>query len=188
MPCPTGATATADQGGGRAALRHLAIVLEHMRYENAHDFDRCIAAFGHPRYEIVPTGEVHDGKDGVGGLLEDNRSAFADFHFEPYRTSPAEDIVLVEGLFTGTHTGTWRGLPATGRSIRLRMALVFEFEGEAMVCERVYFDLGTALRQLGVARDPLSLAGRLTTLVNHPITIARAVLRSLLRRQRPGSA
>ena len=185
MPCPTGATLTDDHW--RAAQRRLAIVLEHMRYENDHDFGRCIAVFGHPRYEIVPTGEVHDGKDGVGGLLEGNRSAFADFHFEPSRTSPAGDVVLVEGLFTGTHTGTWRGLPATGRSVRLRMALVFEFAGEAMVCERVYFDLGTALRQLGVARDPLSLAGRLTTLVNHPITIARAVLRGLLRRQRPGT-
>jgi len=173
-----GATMTADQT--QTAQRHLAIVLEHMRYENAHDFDRCIAAFGHPRYEIVPTGEVHDGTDGVGGLLEQNRTAFADFHFEPHRTAPAGDVVLVEGTFTGTHTGTWRGLPATGRTVRLRMALVFEFEGEALVCERVYFDLGTALRQLGVARDPLSPAGRLATLLNHPITIARALLRSVL--------
>src|SRR2546425_216006 len=103
-----GATMTADQT--QTAQRHLAIVLEHMRYENAHDFDRCIAAFGHPRYEIVPTGEVHDGTDGVGGLLEQNRTAFADFHFEPHRTAPAGDVVLVEGTFTGTHTGTCSGL------------------------------------------------------------------------------
>jgi steroid delta-isomerase-like uncharacterized protein len=164
------------------AQRRLATVLEHMRLENAHDFDRCIAVFDHPRYEVVATGEVLDGASGVGGLLEENRSAFADFHFEPQRVSPAGDVVLVEGLFAGTHTGTWRGLPATGRAVRLRMALVFEFEGEALVCERLYFDLGTALRQLGVARDPLSTAGRIATLVNHPITIAGALLRGLFRR------
>lgn len=186
MTGPTGASRIGDER--QVAQRRLAIVIEHMRYENAHDFDRCIAAFHHPRYEIVPTGEVHDGKHGVGGLLEQNRTAFADFHFEPSRTSPAGDVVLVEGLFTGTHTGPWRGLPATGRTVRLRMALVFEFEGEALVCERVYFDLGTALRQLGVARDPLSLAGRLATLVNHPFTIARAVLRGLLRGKRRADA
>ena len=167
--------------------RHLATVLEHVRLENDYDFDRCIAVFQHPRYEIVPTGEVHDGKAGVGGFLEENRSAFADFHFEAQRTSPAEDVVLVKGLFTGTHTGTWRGLPATGRAVRLRMAIVFEFAGEALVCERVYFDLGTALRQLGVARDPLSPAGRLTAVVNHPITIARALLRGLFKRPRRGN-
>ena len=167
--------------------RRLATVLEHMRLENDHDFDRCIAVFGHPRYEIVATGEIHDGEAGVGGLLEENRSAFADFHFEPQRAAPAGDAVLVEGLFTGTHTGTWRGLPATGRAVRLRMAIVFEFAGEALICERVYFDLGTALRQLGVARDPLSAAGRLTTLANHPITIARAVLRGIFRRRSRGN-
>ena len=165
-----------------ASQRRLTTVLEHMRYENAHDFDRCIAVFGHPRYEIVPTGEVHDGKDGVGGLLEQNRTAFADFHFEPHRVAPAGDAVLVEGTFTGTHTGMWRGLPATGRRVRVRMAIVFEFEREAMVCERAYFDLGTALRQLGVARDPLSLSGRLAALVNHPFTIARALLRAVFHR------
>ncbi|HLZ46801.1 MAG TPA: ester cyclase [Gemmatimonadales bacterium] len=180
-----GATIAEDQQS--ASQRRLAIVLEHMHYENAHDFDRCIAAFGHPRYEIVPTGEVHDGRDGVNGLLDQNRVAFADFHFEPHRTAPADDVVLVEGTFTGTHTGTWRGLPATGRTVCLRMALVFEFEGDALVCERVYFDLGTALRQLGVARDPLSLAGQLATIVNHPITIARALLRGLFQRQGRGN-
>jgi steroid delta-isomerase-like uncharacterized protein len=163
-----------------AAQRRLAAVLEHMRLENAHEFDRCIAVFQHPRYEVVATGEVHDGASGVGGFLDENRDAFGDCHFDPHRTVAAGDAVLVEGLFTGTHTGFWRGLPATGRTIRLRMALVFEFEGDALVCERLYFDLGTALRQLGVARDPLSRAGRLTTLVNHPITVGRAFLRALI--------
>ena len=58
------------------------------------------------------------------------------------------------------------------------MAVVFEFDGNDVVCERVCLDLGTPLRQLGVARDPTSLSGRLTTLVSHPITIARALLRA----------
>ena len=56
------------------SLRELreATVLEHMTAENDHDFERCIAAFGHPRYEIVPTGEVWDGHDGVNALLRDD--------------------------------------------------------------------------------------------------------------------
>jgi hypothetical protein len=47
-----------------------ATVLEHMEAENAHDFDRCIAAFAHPRYEIIATGEVWDGHLGVNTLLQ----------------------------------------------------------------------------------------------------------------------
>lgn len=168
--------------------RRLATVLEHMRLENDHALAECIAVFGHPRYEIVPTGEVHDGAAGVAGLLAENKSAFADFHFEPSRVAPAGDAVLVEGLFTGTHTGKWRGLPATGRRVVIRMAVIFEFQGEALVCERVYFDLATALRQLGVARDPMTLAGKITTVLNHPVVIARALLWGFIRRLRPKPA
>jgi predicted ester cyclase len=165
--------------------RRVARVLEHMRLENAHDFPGCIAAFRRPRYEIVATGEVHDGTDGVSSLLLENRRAFPDFRFEAGRPSAGGDVVLVEGTFTGTQEGPWRGLPPTGRRVRLRMAVVFEFEGEDLVCERVYFDLGTLLRQLGVARDPLRWSGRLATVLGHPLTVGRAFLRSALRRGAP---
>jgi steroid delta-isomerase-like uncharacterized protein len=165
------------------AEQRLAAVLEHMRLENEHRFDGCIAVFEHPRYELMPTGEVHDGGAGVGALLRENLTAFPDFRYEPRRTVPAEDVVFTEGHFVGTHHGPWRGLPATGRVVRVPMAVVFEFQGTALVCERVYFDLHTVLRQLGVARDPQSLAGRVTTLLNHPWTVLRAMLRALLRRR-----
>ncbi len=154
-----------------------------MRLENDYDFPGCIGAFAHPRYEIVATGEVHDGPAAVDAFLAENRRAFPDFHFEPSRVTAGTDTVLVEGAFTGTHEGTWRGLPATGRSVDFRMAVVFEFAGDDLVCERVYFDLGTPLRQLGVSRDPTSLGGRLTVLATHPVTIAGALLRALRRRR-----
>jgi steroid delta-isomerase-like uncharacterized protein len=169
-----------------AAQRRVALVNEHMRLENDHDFPACIATFGRPRYEVVATGETHDGADGVEGFLLENRHAFPDFHFEPTRVTPANDVVLVEGVFTGTHLGTWRGLPATGRKIRFAMAVVFEFDGDTLVCERLYFDLGTPLRQLGVARDPVSLAGRITAAVNHPVTIVRALAFAARHRRRGG--
>lgn len=158
----------------------VAMVMEHMRLENEHDFPACIAAFSRPRYEVVATKEIHDGAGGVEGFLVENKKAFPDFRFEPSRVTPTADgAVLVEGVFTGTHLGTWRGLPATGRTISFAMAVVFEFEGDAMVGERLYFDLGTPLRQLGVARDPTSLGGRVATVANHPVTVARALVRSL---------
>jgi hypothetical protein len=50
-----------------------------------------------------------------------------------------------------------------------------EFEGQRIVCGRVYFDQATILRQLGVAHDPSSIAGRVTTLISHPLTIGRAL-------------
>ena len=82
-------------------------------------------------------------------------------------------------MVRGTHLGRLGGLPPTGRAYELPILSIFMFEGEDLVCERVYFDANTLLRQLGVARDPLSLAGRLGTLVSHPLTIGRGVIRQV---------
>jgi hypothetical protein len=63
------------------------------------------------------------------------------------------------------------------------MLIVFPFEGEAMMGERIFFDLNTALRQLGVARDPNTTSGKIATVLNHPVTIGRALLRPIRRRR-----
>jgi steroid delta-isomerase-like uncharacterized protein len=162
--------------------RRVEIVNEHMRLENAHDFPACIGAFGRPRYEVMANGEVFDGAARVNDFLSENRQAFPDFRFEPTRVSPTVDAVLVEGTFNGTHEGVWRGLPATGRRVSFPMCLIFEFEGDVMVNERIYFDLGTPLQQLGVADDPDSTKAKIFVVLAHPVTIARAVLRTALRR------
>lgn len=147
--------------------------------ENAHEFERCIGAFDHPRYEIVATGEVWDGHDGVNALLLQNITAFPDFKFDPQLIQHADHAVIVEGRFRGTHHGNWRGLPATGRTIDFPLIIVFVFEEDRMTCERTYFDLGTILRQLGVARDPKSLGGRLETMLGHPFVVGRAFIRQV---------
>jgi steroid delta-isomerase-like uncharacterized protein len=168
--------------GARSRELRKTAVLEHMEAENAHDFERCLAAFAHPRYEIIPTAEVWDGSSGVNALLNENKKGFPDFHFYPEAMHHADDAVIVEGRFTGTHYGNWRGLPATGRKVDFPLIIVFLFEGESMICERTYFDIGTPLRQLGVARDPNSRAGKIATALNHPIVVGEALIRSLLHR------
>jgi hypothetical protein len=58
------------------------------------------------------------------------------------------------------------------------------YEEDRLVCERVYYDLLTVLRGLGVARDPDSPAGQATMLLNHPLHLGRTFGRELLRRRR----
>ena len=157
------------------------VCLGHMKAENAHDFDEAIGFFSHPRYEIVATGEIYDGSTELGGLMQENLTAFPDFSYFVERMHHADDAIVVEGTFKGTHEGTWRGLPATGRRVDFPMLIVFRFVGEAMMGERIFFDLNTALRQLGVARDPNTAVGKVTTVLNHPVTIGRAFLRKLRR-------
>ena len=54
------------------------IVREHMESENRHEFDVTLATFHHPRYEIVPTGDVYDGPEEVSAYFAETRAAFPD--------------------------------------------------------------------------------------------------------------
>ena len=126
------------------------VVREHMESENRHEFDVTMATFGHPRYEIVPTGDVYDGEDEVARYFAESRAAFPDQRNELVRMHHADDAVIVEFDLKGTHLGPLRGIPATGGEFTCRTLAIFEFEGEGIVCERVYFDTATILAQLGL--------------------------------------
>jgi steroid delta-isomerase-like uncharacterized protein len=159
-----------------------AVLDAHSAAETAHDLDRVLATFHHPRYEIVPTGEVFDGEEAVRHYHGANFAGVPDFRVEPIAAYHGENGVAEEAWVSGTHLGTYNGLPPTGRFLRIRVCGIFVFEEDRLVCERVYYDLLTVLRTLGVARDPDSLAGRLTTVMNHPVHLGRTFGRALLRR------
>jgi len=156
-----------------------AIVREHMDSENRLEFDATLETFQHPRYELIGTGEVYDGTKEVADYYEQTRRAFPDQRNELVALHHADDAVLVEAIVRGTHRGPLRNLLPTGREFELPIVAIFVFEVDQLTCERVYFDQTTVLRQLGVARDPLSVPGRLQTLLAHPWTIGRGVVRQL---------
>jgi len=158
------------------------LVIEHMETENRHQYEATIETFHHPRYELVGTGDVYDGPDEVARYFQETRTAFPDQRNELIALHHADDAVIVEFDLLGTHEGPFRGLPPTGKAFRCRMVALFLFEQDRLVCERVYFDTATILRQLGIAHDPLTLKGRVATVLNHPLTIGRAVARQVSRR------
>ncbi len=124
------------------------IVREHMESENVHEFDRTLATFRHPRYELIATGQVHDGADAVLEYFRTSRAAFPDQRNELIALHHADDAVIAEFWLLGTHDGPLMGLEPTGREFRCRMVAFFLFDGPDLVCERVYFDSATILRQL----------------------------------------
>jgi steroid delta-isomerase-like uncharacterized protein len=127
-----------------------AVIREHMESENRLDFDATIATFDHPRYELVGTGQVFDGEEQVREYYATSRAAFPDQRNEIRTFRHADDAVVVEFDLLGTHLGNFVGFDPTGRSFRCRMVAIFEFAGDRIVCERIYFDAGTVLRQLGL--------------------------------------
>lgn len=159
------------------------IVREHMESENRKDFDATLSTFPHPHYEIVATGDVYDGRHAVLGYYAQTRGAFPDQRNRITSLRHADDAVIVEFELTGTHLGNYRGLPPTGKSFVCPMVAFFVFEEDRLVNERVYFDASTLLRQLGIAHDPLSIKGRVATVLNHPLVIGGAFLRQVLRKR-----
>ena len=170
------------EDGLRAARQ--AVLDAHSAAESRRDVDGVLATFHHARYEIVPTGEVFDGEAAVRAYHGENFAGVPDFTVEPIRVHHAEDAVIEEAWVSGTHLGTYHGLPPTGRRVRVQVCGLYVFEEDRLVCERVYYDLLTVLIGLGVARDPDSVLGQAMTLVNHPVHLARTYGRDLLRRRR----
>ena len=122
-----------------------------MASENRQDFEATLATFDRPRYELIATGQVFDGEDEVRQYYAASRAAFPDQRNELHAIRHADDAVVVEFDLLGTHGGPFLGMAATGRTFRCRMVALFVFGGERITCERVYFDAGTILRQLGLS-------------------------------------
>lgn len=156
-----------------------AVVREHIESENQHDFAATVRTFSRPRYEVTPTAEVHEGADAVRAFLEESHDGFPNFVLTIEKMHVADDAIIVETRFVGTHTGAWKGLPPTGRQVHYLMCNVFEFDGPNLICERLSFDSLTILQQLGVARDPTTKAGALEIFALHPFVVAGAWFRSL---------
>ena len=130
----------------RAAREKL--VLDHFADETRQDWDAVLWTFPHPHYEIIATGEVHDGLADVRQYYVNTRTAFPDQRHEIIKLRHAQDSVIVEFWLLGTHRGPLKGLPPTGNAFKCRMIALFIFEQERLVCERVYLDSLTITRQL----------------------------------------
>ncbi|MEV5708954.1 ester cyclase [Actinoallomurus sp. NPDC052274] len=131
-----------------------ALIRAHFESETAQDFDVTLTTMSHhPRYEIIPTGEVFDGAEEVMGYYRRSRDAFPDQRHDNVRLWHADDAVIAEFDLLGTHLGEAYGFAPTGRTFRCPMVAFFFFDGpdgDRIICERIYFDIATIAAQLGV--------------------------------------
>ena len=162
----------------------LAVVEQHVRLENEHDLEGVLRTFGdNARYDDEPWGEHYKGRDSVRLFYEQLMKALPDLEIEVQRRHVADDAILLEVMIRGTHLAGWRGLPATGRRVEFPLSGVYTFDADDRLAgEKIYYDRGTVLRQLGVFHEPRSALGQISILATHPATIARALARKLLRR------
>jgi steroid delta-isomerase-like uncharacterized protein len=134
------------------------------------------------RYDDEPWREHYTGREGIRIFYQQLMKALPDLEITVQRRHLAEEAILLEVLICGTHLGGWRGLPATGRRVEFPLCGVYTFDNDNRLAgERIYYDRGSVLRQLGVFHEPRTLLGKFCMVATHPITSAQAFVRKFLR-------
>jgi steroid delta-isomerase-like uncharacterized protein len=76
--------------------------------------------------------------------------AFPDVHYTIKKIFADGEYVIVWNVFSGTHEGTYQGIPATGNKINVSSVLIFLLKDGKIVEEREEADMLGALMQLGM--------------------------------------
>ena len=99
------------------------------------------------------------GKDAVRDYQQAWFDGFPDARITIVTELVGDDCVITEGLFEGTHTGTFRttmgDIPATNKSVKGGYVLVSKFNDEGKgISANLYFDLMQFMVDLGLTPAP----------------------------------
>ena len=127
------------------------IIEDYFAAVNAHNVERIASLFTDDGiFEDVPWGIVHHGKEGVKANFSAEFAAIPDLKVERKTLFVAGDWAAAESVMTGTHTGDFPMLPATGKSVSVRAASIIEMQGDKIKRNINYFNMASLMQQLGV--------------------------------------
>jgi steroid delta-isomerase-like uncharacterized protein len=119
---------------------------------NSHDPERFVKLLDEKlvvESDTIPQKRL-TGKEAVKGFFLTYVTAFPDLHFEIDQMLAVGDYVITQWTATGTHQGDLVGIPPTNRKAVTHGCTVAEFRNGKGVHDRIYWDSGNLLRQLGV--------------------------------------
>jgi steroid delta-isomerase-like uncharacterized protein len=123
----------------------------HVLAENRRSVEGLLATLcAEPVYVIMATGQEHRGPAAVAAFYTGLFESMPDVTFALQEVFIGESGVVEESVLVGTHTGNLFGLPPTGRPIRLPLTIVFPMRNGEILGERLYFDMDSLQRQLGL--------------------------------------
>ncbi len=129
-----------------------------------------ISATTRRAYELINAGDI----DGFGELLADDfveheetpglaptkegvleffrmyRTAFPDLKMTPEEVLVSGETTVIRAIATGTHEGELMGMPATGRSVEVKLIDIMRFDDAGLVSEHWgLVDTLAMMQQLG---------------------------------------
>src|SRR5262245_32112961 len=101
-----------------------------------------------------PYAPVQKGHGAIRGMVERAWAAFPDYHEELHELLAEGQLVVTRFTISGTQSGPWGVLPATGKRVQFDEIVILELRDGKIVHQRGVADNLTALRQLGVLPTP----------------------------------
>ena len=129
---------------------YIDIAKQYLNAWNMHDANAIIKTFAADGTYCDPTsGEIKG--EAISAYAKGLRNAFPDLSFEIVNLAETgTGKVMAEWIMKGTYTGTFHGLPATGRAISLPGIDVIEIGTDGIKAVKGYFDTRTMLEQMGL--------------------------------------
>ena len=130
---------------------------------NAHDFEAGADAMAPDgTITFMGTGETFTGPEGARKFGERLATGFPDGTITVETVVSEGDRVVVEYTGRGTHTGTFEtsmgAIPATGKSVTLKLCDVCELKDGKVTAQRTYLDTGSMMAQLGLLHEQTETA------------------------------
>ena len=130
----------------------------HLEAENAQDMEATLATL-HPqcRFDDLATGQTWHGREGAAAHYRQWWTTFdVAVKRGPGQVSAwtQDDVCMAEATWHGRHIGRFLNIEPTGRTILQPFVVVLAFKDGLMVSERFHYDLGSLLRQIGIASLP----------------------------------
>jgi len=102
-------------------------------------------------HEQPPPGIVaKPGPEGLKEIAGAYATGFKPMSVQVHTQYEDGDTVITRATFSGTHSGTFAGMPATGKSFSVEGIDIIRFEGDRMAEHWGQFDVVGMLTQLGV--------------------------------------
>jgi hypothetical protein len=125
---------------------------------NAHDVKGLTGLYASNAKMYGPGDMVMNGPGEIARFTEGWIQGFPDCAIRPINHFVVGNVVIEEGVFTGTHTGVFPtpmgDIPATGRRVEGPFVDIFEFDGDKIVSDRLTFDRLRLMEQLGLMPTP----------------------------------
>jgi steroid delta-isomerase-like uncharacterized protein len=99
-------------------------------------------------FTVMATGQESRGRDGIQQMLTYFYHQAFDATAEVGLTIYTDDHAVLEGFFVGRHTGEFAGIPATNRSVRVPLCVVYDLVGGQITRGRIYFEIPALVAQL----------------------------------------